>query len=198
MIEHWIETIGPWAVFIGLMLEGEVALILAGYAVHHGYLELLPTLLLGTLGGTCTDSLYYWLGRKYGVKLLRSRKSLRPLRARAILMLRRYGHVMAFSVRFAFGLRIALPIAIGASRMKPRAFHLYNLLGSFCFSVFYLAMGYGVGRMIQGLIRRAGISEVDAVIGVVVLGALVWLVREWRLYHAPTPPDDEKPVRRRS
>lgn len=196
-MEEWIQSIGPWAVFIGLMLEGEVALILAGYAVHHGYLDLLPTLLLGTLGGTCTDSLYYWLGRKYGVKLLRSRRSLRPLRARAILMLRRYGHVMAFAVRFAFGLRIALPIAIGASRMKPRTFHLYNLLGSFTFAVFYLAMGYGVGRTIQGFIRRAGISELDAVIALVVIGALVWLVREWRLYHAPqVARDDDDPLNR--
>ena len=196
-MEHWIETLGPWAVFIGLMVEGEVALILAGYAIQHGYLPLLPTLLLGTLGGTCTDSLYYWLGRKYGVKLLRSRKSLRPLRARAILMLRRYGHVMAFSVRFAFGLRIALPIAIGASRMKPRAFHTYNLAGSFVFAVFYLAMGYGVGRVIHGFIVRLGISEVHAVVGVLVLGALIWLVREWRLYHStdPTAPPDD-PVNR--
>lgn len=197
-MEQWIQSIGPWAVFIGMMIEGEVALLLAGYAVHHGHLELLPTLLLATLGGTCTDSLYYWLGRKYGVKLLRSRRSLRPVRARAILLLRKHGHVMAFAVRFAFGLRIALPIAIGASRMRPRTFHTYNLLGSFTFAVFYLAMGYGVGRTIQGFIRRAGITELDAAIGLVVIGAIVWLVREWRLYRARPETTGDDPINPRS
>ena len=197
-MEQWIERFGPWAVFFGLMVEGEVALILAGYAVNHGYLELLPTLLAGTLGGTCSDSLYYWIGRRYGARLLRSRPSLRPLRARAILLLRRSGHIMAFSARFAFGLRIALPIAMGAARMRPHVFHPYNALGALAFSIVYLGVGYGVGTAIQQMIRRAGISEVQVLTAIVTIGALVWFVREWRLYH--TPPETtiaRRAVRRR-
>jgi membrane protein DedA with SNARE-associated domain len=183
VFQHWIERFGPWAVFIGLMTEGEMALIIAGYALHHGYLQLLPTLLLGTAGGTCTDSLYYWLGRSYGIRILRSRPKLRPLRARAVLLLRRYGHLMALGVRFAFGLRIALPIAMGSARMRPRVFHLYNAIGAFLFAVVYLGIGYGLGTVFRRLIAQAD-TEDYALAGMLALGALVWIVNEWRIYHA--------------
>ena len=182
-MEQWIEQFGPWAVFAGLMVEGEMALILAGYAVHHGYLPLLPTLLMGTLGGACSDGLYYWLGRIYGARLLRSRPGLRPLRARAILLLRRRGHMMALTVRFAFGIRIVLPTVMGAARMRPRVYHTYNAIGSFLFAVVYVSLGYAFGRAIQRLIASAGISEVHVLGAVLVIGTIIWLVHEWRLYH---------------
>ena len=186
--QDWIERFGPWAVFAGLLVEGEVALLLAGVAVQHGYLELLPTLLLGTAGGTCSDSVYYWLGRRFGARVLRSRPALRPLRARAILLLRRYGHIMAFFTRFAFGMRIALPAAMGAARMHPRVFHLYNALGSLAFAVVYLSLGYGLGRAVHRMIQRSNISEEHVMVAVILLGILIWCVREWRLYHAPVVP----------
>lgn len=182
-MEQWIEQFGPWAIFIGLLVEGEMALILAGYAVQHGYLPLLPTLLLGTVGGFCSDGIYYWLGRIYGPRLLRSRPGLRPLRARAILLLRRRGHMMALAVRFAVGIRIVLPTVMGAARMRPRVFHSYNAVGAFFFAVVYLALGYVFGRAIQRVIAAAGISEVHFVVAVVVIGTLAWIRREWRLYH---------------
>jgi membrane protein DedA with SNARE-associated domain len=178
-----IERFGPWAVFIGLMTEGEMALIIAGYAIHHGYLQLMPTLVLGTAGGICTDSLYYWLGRLYGIRILRSRPKLRPLRARAVLLLRRYGHMMALGVRFAFGLRIALPIAMGAARMKPRLFHPYNAVGSFLFAVVYLGVGFGFGKVFHTLIGRAGNDEVYALFALLAAGAVLWVWNEWRIYH---------------
>jgi membrane protein DedA with SNARE-associated domain len=182
-VEQWIEHFGPWAVFAGLMLEGEMALILAGYAVHHGYLSLLPTLLMGTLGGACSDGLYYWLGRIYGARLLRSRPGLRPLRARAILLLRRRGHIMALTVRFAIGIRIVLPTVMGAARMRPRVYHAYNAIGSFLFAVVYVSLGYAFGRAIQRVIASAGLSEMHVLGALVVIGTVVYLVREWRLYH---------------
>ena len=182
-MEQWIEQFGPWAVFFGLMVEGEMALILAGYAVHHGYLPLLPTLLAGTAGGFCSDGLYYWLGRHFGARFLRARPKLRPLRARAILLLRKRGHMMALSVRFAIGIRIVLPTVMGAARMKPRIYHTYNLIGCFLFAVVYVALGYVFGRAIERLIDRLGISEVHVIVAVVVIGTIAWLVREWRLYH---------------
>ncbi|MBW3628720.1 MAG: DedA family protein [Gemmatimonadetes bacterium] len=182
-MEQWIEQFGPWAVFAGLMIEGEMALLLAGYAVHHGYLPLLPTLLLGTAGGICSDGLYYWLGRTYGARFLRSRPGLRPLRARAILLLRRRGHLMALGVRFAMGLRIVLPTVMGAARMPPRVYHSYNAVGAFLFAAVYLALGYVFGRAIQRVIGSLGLSEVHVFGAVIVIGAIAWLVREWRLYH---------------
>lgn len=178
-----------------MLAEGEVALILAGYALHHGYLDPLPTLLMGTAGGTCSDSLYYWLGRRFGARIIRARPALRPLRIRAVVLLRRWGHITAFATRFAFGLRIALPIAMGAARMHPRVFHLYNALGALTFAVVYLGIGFGFGRVVHQLFVRSGLSEVQLIGAVVVLVALIWLGREWMIYRRV--PTEMPPVKRR-
>lgn len=180
MLEQWIDQFGPWAVFVGLLLEGEMALIVAGYALSRGYLDLLPTLLLGTAGGTFSDSIYYWIGRRVGQRLLRGRRSLRPLRARAVLLLRRYGEVMAFATRFAFGMRIVLPVAMGSNRMRPGVFHPYNAMGAFVFAIVYLSLGYGFGAAIQRLIRRSAVSELQVVGALGALAALLWVTHRWR------------------
>lgn len=184
MWETWIERYGYWAVLLGGVLEGEVVFILAGYALSRDYLEPLPTLLLGAVGGTLGDSLYFWIGRAYGARLLKSWRSLRPLRARAILLLRRRGRATALLVRFAYGLRVALPIAIGAARIRPSTFHPYNALGALCFTALYLGLGAGFGAVVQEVLGRVGPWEPRIVAGVLLLGALVWLLREWRLYHS--------------
>lgn len=182
--EIWVERYGYWAVFAAGILEGEVAFILAGYALSRGYLDPAPTFLLGAAGGTLGDSLYFWIGRRYGAHLLKSWRSLRPLRARAILLLRRRGRVTALLVRFAYGLRVALPIAIGAARIRPSTFHPYNALGALCFTALYLGLGAGFGTAVQEVLGRVSPWEPRILAGLLLLGALAWLIREWRLYHS--------------
>ncbi len=66
----YIQTYGYWAVLLGSILEGETILILAGYSIHRGYLDFLPTLLLAVAGGWLGDlfylSLLLWKGVSSG------------------------------------------------------------------------------------------------------------------------------------
>jgi len=39
MLVHWIAQYGYWAVLVGMFFEGETIVVLAGYAVHRGYLS---------------------------------------------------------------------------------------------------------------------------------------------------------------
>ena len=187
MLEQWIEQYGYVAVFLGSIVEGETALVLAGFGVSRGYLEPATTFLLALAGGTLGDSAYYWIGRRYGARLLRRRRSLRPLRARAVLMLRRRGHAMAFLVRFAYGLRIVLPIAIGAARIRPWTFHPANLAASACFAALYLTLGYAFGEAIEDFLGHAAAWETRVLVGLLACGAVAWIIREWRLYRYPDP-----------
>lgn len=178
----YIQAYGYWAVFLGAILEGETILILAGYSIHRGYLDFLPTLLLAVAGGSLGDFTYFSLGRRYGPAATRRLPFLRPLRARAILLLRRWGRLTAFLTRFAYGLRIALPLTMGAARMPVAVFLPFNLLGALAFALFYLTLGYLFGEAMEELLGRVRPYERWILLGVVLTGVLIWMAREWRLY----------------
>jgi membrane protein DedA with SNARE-associated domain len=184
MWAHFIQSYGYWAVFIGTLLEGETILILAGFSVSLGYLEFLPVLLLATAGGMLGDATYFLLGRRYGPRMIRRFPGLRRMRARAVLFLRRWGRFAAFMTRFAYGLRIVLPITMGAARMRPALFFTFNLMGAFSFVLFYLTLGYLFGEAMEELLGRVRPYERWIVAGLIATGLTVWVVRKWRLYRS--------------
>lgn len=181
----WIERYGYLAVFVGGILEGETTFLLAGYAVSQGYLGALPAYLAAVAGGTAGDNAYYWLGRLRGPALIRRFPALRKLRARAVLLLRRWGRATAFLTRFVYGLRIILPMSMGAARLRYPVFLLFELLGSLSFAALYLSLGYLFGETLQEALGRIRPYEKFVVAGLLLLGAAAWAVREWRLMHPP-------------
>ncbi len=187
MWESWIESYGYIAVFIGSILEGETVLILAGYSMSRGYLDPVPTFLLAVAGGTLGDSMYYWLGRRYGVRLMRSLAVPRPFRARAKMLLRRWGRQAAFTTRFAYGLRLALPVLIGTTRMPILLFHAFNLLAAVLFATLYLGLGFLFGEAVQEVLGRVRPYEHRILASIVALGAMIWIVREYRLFRSAPP-----------
>jgi membrane protein DedA with SNARE-associated domain len=184
MWEHWITNYGFIALFLGAMLEGEAVLILAGYSVARGYLPPLPTFFVAVAGAATADSFYFWLGRRFGAKLIRSFRRLRPLRARATLFVRRKGHAAVFLARFAYGLRFVLPTIMGAIRIRPGIFHPFALLAAFCFAALYLTIGYVFGQAIEEFLIRVHGWETAFFTGMLILGVLALVVRQWRLYHS--------------
>lgn len=189
----WVEKYGLLAVFVGALLEGETAFVLAGYAAHRGYLELVPTYFTAVAGGMMADSIYYMIGRFHGQRLTRAFPSLRKPRARAVLLLRRYGRATAFLTRFAYGLRIVLSMSMGAARLRLPIYLTFNLLGSLCFAAVYLAVGYLFGETADELIRRVRGYDVWIIAGVLALGAAVWAAREYKIFH-PKPEKDLPPA----
>lgn len=190
MDTSWIEHYGVWAVLAGAMLEGETVLILAGYAASRGYLGVVPVLVAGAVGGALADNVYFLLGRTFGAGLIRRFPRLRRLRARAVLFLRRWGRATALLMRFAYGMRIALPVSMGAARFPPLVFFVFNALGAIGFTALYVTLGFLFGTTLENLLGRLRHYDVEIVLGVVALGALIWAVREWRLRRMPEPKEE--------
>ena len=182
MTESWIEQYGYWAVLVGGILEGETVFVAAGYAISREYLAPLPTFLAAVAGGTLGDFAYYLLGRFAGQRIIRTFAVLRRPRARAVLLLRRWGRATAFLTRFAYGLRIILPLSIGAARFPLLVFLLFNLLGSMAFAASYLSLGYLFGETLEELLGRVKAYEGTILLGVAAVGVLVWIAREWALF----------------
>jgi membrane protein DedA with SNARE-associated domain len=184
MWELWIERYGYWAVFLGSFLEGETILVIAGYSISRGYLDAGTTYLLAASGAALGDSMYYWIGRRFGPRVIRRLPTARPVRARAALLLRRWKRRSAFIARFAYGLRLVLPLLIGVARMRPAVFHLYNTLAALCFAAVYLTLGFLFGEAAQELLGRVRPYEGRILAGFALTGLLIWAVREWRLHRA--------------
>jgi len=61
-LEYLISHYGYVALVIGTFLEGESVLIVAGFAVHLGYLKLQWVILAAFAGSVAGDQLYFFLG----------------------------------------------------------------------------------------------------------------------------------------
>jgi membrane protein DedA with SNARE-associated domain len=81
---------------------------------------------------------------------------------------------VVLSMRFLWGLRIALPIALGLSNMPARRFVWLNLVSAVVWSCVFAIVGYGAGEVVTRL--EADLHRYEKwIAAVLVLGAVVAL-----------------------
>ncbi len=161
-----VSDYGYLAVFVGTLLEGEAILMLAAYAAHQGYLSLPVVIGVAFFGATLGDQIFFLIGRRFGAGLLTRFPGLRARVARVDRLLLRYHAVVIIGIRFAYGLRIAGPIAIGMSTLPAWRFFLFNALGAVIWAPLIAAVGYLFGHTLDWLL--ADMKQYEA-IGFVVL-----------------------------
>lgn len=193
MESSWIETYGLPAVFVGALIEGEAVFIAAGYALSQGYLPMGPTVGLAVVGATLGDHFCFVMGRVWGDRLVQRYGWMRPVRARATRLMRRWGPAAAFATRFAYGLRAVLPLTIGASRFPATTFTPFNILGSLAFAGLYLSLGYFFGEAVEEFLGRTSKVQIYILLGILSLGTVLWVVREWRVFHSEAAPEELDP-----
>jgi len=142
---HLVHNYGYIAVFVGTFLEGETVLLAAAYAAHRGYLDPGWGLALAVAGSFLGDQTFFWIGRKWGSRLIQRFPKLVPGIYRMDALLHRYNLPVIAFMRFLYGLRIAGPIAIGMSRIDGQRFLLLNLLSATAWAITIGAVGYGIG-----------------------------------------------------
>ena len=161
-----ISDYGYLAVFVGTLLEGEAILMLGAYAAHQGYLSLPLVIGVAFFGATLGDQIFFLLGRRFGAGLLARFPGLRQRAARVDRLLLRYHGVVIVGIRFAYGLRIAGPIAIGMSTLPAWRFFLFNAVGAVIWAPLIGGAGYLFGHTLDWLL--ADMKHYEA-IGFVVL-----------------------------
>jgi len=178
-----IQEYGYAAVFAGTFIEGETVLILAGFAAHRGYLALPWIMVTAMLGSLLGDQLFFFLGRRYGTRLLQ-RFSILEARARRMrALLDRYHLPVILGVRFLYGLRTVGPMVIGMSHVPWPRFFLLNLLGAMVWAIAVTSVGYLFGEALS--LFMADMRHYEAVLfGVIAaLGIALWLLYRWRQRH---------------
>jgi membrane protein DedA with SNARE-associated domain len=189
LISHW----GYLAIFVFILLGNlgvpvpeESILVLAGYLVWQGELRLPLVLVVGILSAIAGDNLGYWIGRRYGQRVIERYGRwvlLTPPRLEATRrFVTRYGGFGVFAARFIAGLRfIASPLA-GSAGLRPLIFFAANALGAVIYVPMMVAVGYGVayglGDYLKRLERVVGRVEAVVLIGGAIIGTIAFL--GWR------------------
>jgi membrane protein DedA with SNARE-associated domain len=179
-IEQLLSDYGYWAVFIGALLEGETILVLAGFAAHQGYLSLPVTLAIAFVGGTLGDQVFFWLGRRWGKRLLRRVPQWAPRVQRVDDLLARHHAPIIVGIRFMYGLRILGPIVIGASRVRPWRFFLFNVIGAAIWAPLVGGLGYLFGHAMTLLLGDVEQYEAAALGFIVAVAVAFTIAHRWR------------------
>lgn len=174
-LSELIRNYGYWAILIGTFLEGETILILGGLAAHMGFLELpwvAATALIGSFSG---DQLFYYLGRRYGPRIIARRLSWQASAEKVYRHLHRHQNLLILSFRFFYGLRNVTPFAVGSAQISRVRYLILNFIGAVVWSIAFASIGYFSGEALRLVTNDVKSYEMYLLIGLVAIGFLFWL-----------------------
>jgi len=181
-----IGQYGLYAVFILVMIEGDITLLIAG-VLAHGYFfgdySFARLLLWGTLGGCVSDNFAYLCGRGFR-KTVKEFRFYRAAKPRIERMTNKFGTASIFLSKYIYGLRWASCVFYGVGRMPYLKFLLASLASCFCWVFVLSGAGYFFSGAVMGLIgdfqRLGKVLLVIVVVGIIAFYVTerVWLSRK--------------------
>ncbi len=175
-MESLIADFGYIAVFIGTFLEGETILALAGLAAEHGYLSYWAVVGVAIVGAFLGDQACFFIGRRYGVRLLARFPKLAAKAPRVQQVLRRWDAPAIILLRFAYGLRLAGPIVIGTCGISPWRIALFNFLGTLLWAPLVAGIGYVAGYALHEWLGKLQHAQMALLAALGLAIALAWLL----------------------
>lgn len=185
-----LHQYGYLLIFVGTFAEGETLLVLGGYFAHRGYLDLGGVMATAFVAAVCGDQLFFHLGRNHATRLFERFPHLHDKVRIALHRAERHQAVVVLGMRFLWGLRVALPLAMGMTRMNGQKFFWLNLLSAAVWAVLFSSLGYGTSRLFAHLVDDLHRYELWIAAGLLTLAALVLLAR-WLSARRPETTSDE-------
>jgi membrane protein DedA with SNARE-associated domain len=160
LIEDLIRQYGLWAVFFGVMIEGDLTLLFAGVLAHYGLFSFSEALITSTIGGFIGDSISYLIGYS-GKERIKNSHFYQRAKPQLERLCARFGIFSIFLVKYVYGLRTASAIFFGFAHMRYlRRFGPLTLLSCAVWALVLIGMGFsfsGAIFVIIGRVKRAGI-----------------------------------------
>ncbi|MFB8754461.1 DedA family protein [Streptomyces nigra] len=196
-----IETAGWWSyvvvfaltaaetsAFVGLLVPGESAVLLAAAVTGHGGLNVALLAAVVVAGAVTGDNLGYALGRRCARRpgprwTPRIPSGHRAGRLRALLA--HHSGPAVFSGKFIGFARTFLPFLAGSSGMPYRRFFLYSTAASLVWGTGTVLVGHFAGSAAIELLHRAGLIG-GAALAAAIVPALVVLRIRTRRRRRPT------------
>ncbi|HEY6225033.1 MAG TPA: DedA family protein [Gemmatimonadales bacterium] len=173
-LNTWIHAAGGPLLLVGAWLQGEAAVILGGALARQGYWPWWEVWLLASIPAAVGHQIYYLLGRRYGEAVLtRVPARLQPAFSRANALVRRHEIRVLVLMRFAYGVRLPLPILCGASGVAPGKFLCYNVATALSWALLFTLTGLLFGAAATVAFRHYAHFQALFLFGSVVFAALI-------------------------
>ena len=193
-VERWFEWGGYFILFgllfacgLGLPLPEDVPLLLGGYFVALGQMNIVWVGILAWLGIIGGDCCLYWLSRKYGMNITKVRFIGSHVTESRILWAEKkfeqYGTWVVAVCRLFAGVRGAMVIAAGVVKFNFVKFVIADGIAAFFSGGLFVWLGWFAGRKLGSVAQmREKIKSYEhyVVIGVVVAVVLLALYVWWR------------------
>lgn len=170
-----------WA-YITLAVTGiiteEATPLIGGLAAHNHRLRLVAVAFWVAAGTWGADIGLYYIGRWRGHWVRKRWPRLRTFMLRALKIVRRHPWRSSVAVRWAYGLRLTLPIACGAARVPIPIYLLGSAIGALTWASVFTMLGWAFGRttlIVLGHVRRY--DNYLILIIIIALAVAVWAVR---------------------
>lgn len=179
----WLTALsdGPWTyVLLGAsaIITEELGPIFGGIAAHEGELHLGRVIAAITIGGWVATFFLYGVGRWKWDAIRRRFPRARSTGTVALRVVRNNPLKASFFVRFAFGLRIILPMACGAAGVPLYIYLPVSLIGSLVWTAFFAAIGYAAG---EAAVQAMGhIGQAGELVGAVLLTVAILAFVRWQ------------------
>jgi membrane protein DedA with SNARE-associated domain len=164
---------GLYAVFILVMLEGDITLLLAGVLAHSGFFgdySFAQVLLWATVAGCLSDNIAYFAGRGF-CESVREFRFYRAAQPRLQRLTTKFGPLSIFLSKYIYGLRWASCVFYGVGRMPYLRFLVLSFASCFMWVFVLSGAGYFFSGAVMGLI--GDFQRVGKVLLVIVLLGIV-------------------------
>lgn len=161
-------------VFLWTFLEGETFVIFSGVAARQGILDLGTLIACAWAGSFLGDQCYFFIGRRYGSRLLARFPRWKGGVDKALSLLARYNAGFILTFRFIYGVRNVSSFAMGMSPIAWPRFAALNFVAAGLWAVSFAGAGYAAGKALEHML-----GDIATGFGLFMLGAFLialWLV----------------------
>lgn len=167
---------------IGSPIPEDTILIASGYLAYNDVIELHYILPVCYVGVLLADSILYFVGHRYGQKIIAHPRFLKLIPENRVNTVRRgfhrWGGWMIFFARFLIGFRAATFILSGVMNIRFKKFILFDMLGGVFSVPLYVGLGYLFATHIDAI--RADIGKAKSwIVVAVIIAVLVFIIRRW-------------------
>ncbi len=152
-------------------IVGEASPLIGGLAAFDRNLNLVNVIIAVAIGTWLGNLGMYFLGR-WQERWLRKRwPKLRPYVLRSIKIVRRNPWRVSFLIRFAYGLRIALPIGCGVARLPLMVYAIGTGVSAVVWSLIFGILGWALGSTTETFIGH--VKDWEPFIGAALVALMI-------------------------
>jgi membrane protein DedA with SNARE-associated domain len=176
-LEHLILLFGYPLIIAGSFIEGEMILILGGFAAHQGYLSLSLVILCAFIGAFSGDQFFFWLGRHKSQAFLQRHPDWNKRISVIQRRLERFQIYFVIGFRFIYGLRTISPFVIGMGDFPTNKFIMIDIATVFAWAALVGTLGFLFGNAMEILLGHVEHYEMELFGAISIVGLVVWMIR---------------------